>query len=273
MRHFLDQFSPAEQDFLRGVFQRSPGAARRFELIARTPANQRTDLIPAMQVERLHRFGSAFGIPELWRENRSERARERARLAEWFAPEKLRDPKQAAHWAHADECVRGMRDHVTNQQGVRADERQQLGSLTLRLMLEHDRYGYKRTMKQLYRGDSQLSRWVADTGRLQTLHRALHLESQLPELRDAFTMVWARSGGGEVRSEAGRKLRTALIIERAAMHAGERPRRDYEGDKPLMRIMAKMPEKAGLYERLTGAQPVVATSEPLPVMARRTPQA
>jgi len=102
---------------------------------------------------------------------------------------------------------------------------------------------------------------------------AAHLESQLPELRDAFTMVWARSGGGEVRSEAGRKLRTALIIERAAMHAGERPRRDYEGDKPLMRIMAKMPEKAGLYERLTGAQPVVATSEPLPVMARRTPQA
>lgn len=270
MRALLNQIAPADRDYLQAMLQGQPGIADRLTAIARRNPEERAKLVPAIMGERLDRTAAALGIPDAWRQTRAERAHDRARMAELFAPVKIQDPHAAAEWARADEVVRGIADHVVGDAKLAKADRQRIGMIGARLMFPKDRYGYLKTAERVRAGNSQMARWVCDTGKLQTLHRALHVESQIPALKENMDMVWARSGGGQIRSEAGKALRTKLVIQRANLHHNIGQPADYEAGTSLMTALAQTPGKEQLHANLSrgGSLAAVMAHGPVPTRKR-----
>jgi len=268
MRGQFSQFSSADQDYLQGVLRRHPAVADRLEAIGKRDVEARAKLIPAIMNERLDRHAAGLGIPAAWRQTRSERAHERARMAQWFAPVKMSNDHLAAEWARADEVVRGIADHVIGDAKLGREDRQRIGRLAVQLMFPKDRFGYRKTAARIHAGNSQLARWVGDTGKLQTLHRALNLEAQLPELRIPMDMIWARSGGGQIRSEAGKALRSKLILQRHNLHHSIGQPSDYEARPALMAALAATPGKEQLLANIRSDNAVVSATVFGPIPTR-----
>ena len=162
-----------------------------------------------------------------------------------------------------DEEVRSVIDYVAGGTDLGKQDRHRLGVLAATEIYPPKDWEQLKIARRVSIGRDQADRWVADTGRLQTLTRALQLEAQLPHLKDDLDMIWIRSGGGQMRSDGGKAMRRALVLERQAMHRLEvvEDTRPYEGTTPLIRMLGQIPGKEGLQANLTGNTAVSAVTQ------------
>ena len=142
-------------------------------------------------------------------------------------------------------------DHDTKKAGFTPDEQQRLSQMLTTALLGRDTGDWQGIKTRIEAGNSQLARWVGDTGRLQTLSRALSLEADWPDKKAQFDLLWVCNGGGEIRSDAGRALRRKLVIERHDLHHGKREAIDYAPDRLSMRLLGQTEGKDTLHRLLS----------------------
>lgn len=259
-----------DEAFLADAIARVPQIERMFRRAITTPVMDRHRLITESMKTHQDPLGQMLSIPPLWHTTPQGRSDERAWLAEFLAPTKLRNPHQAAEWARIDDGVKAVHDSVTTRADVQMSslskaEQERLATIMTDVVLSQDRTNARKVQQHISQGDSQLARWVGDTGRLQGLSHALRLEAEWPDKKAALDPLWISSGGGAIRSEMGQTIRRKLIFERQDLHRGVKTAADFVGDKVMVRLVNAIPEKHDVAT-------MVAKGDPLTTPVLRWPK-